>query len=927
MESRKDENTITNKKIKHPDLINFISYDKGIELIFHKSLIPKALSDVVSGKFIAVNKAWENFTGYKAKEIIGKTIESLNIIENDERKSIKEKLDKNGNLNSYEAKIFDKNGIVKEVILSFDKIVFKENNLVLSEILDISELKKSRESLKAEKEFSENLISSMNEGLIVVTTDNKITSINPAFSKMTGYTQEELIEAELPFPFWAPEHYDTCYSFYNKLLKENVYKPYETYYKRKNGERFPVHITTSQIKDKEGKVKALFATVQDITERVKSQNEIRLAKDYLENLISSLQEGIVVTNLDYEIIKVNPAFCKMLGYTENELLGLKSPYPFSPPEIRDEVNHRIRKFEKGELQTEFESVYIHKKGHRFPISATASPIFDSEGKKVAYFGTVQDITDHKKLQNSQRELAERSNKKKNVILELANLVGEEFSMALNRITSLAAETLQVERVSVWSFNEDYTIITCEKLHTLSSLTFEKGLKLHRSDNPNYFDALNENKTICISDTSKSQITKGFFEFYLKPHGITAMMDVFIGEFRRPYGIICFEHVGSNRNWTAEEEFATSIASLVSLMVQSRKRLKAEYKLKEINEELTKAVNELEDLKSRLENENIYLRNELDMVFNFEEMVYGSAAFSEVLSNIEKVAPSDATVLLLGDTGTGKELLARAVHNLSNRREKPLIKVNCAAIPKELIESELFGHKKGSFTGALQDKIGKLELAHEGTLFLDEIGELPISMQPKLLRFLQEGEIEIIGESRPKKINVRVIAATNRDLKKEIKKKRFREDLYFRLNVFPIKVPSLKDRKEDIPLLIEHFIDKFNKLYRKNIKYISDNAFDELQNYHWPGNIRELENLIERAVILSNAEHLVLPDYSIGDDGSNRHISNTNLSLDEVQRNYIIKVLESCNWKIDGVNGASRILKIKPSTLRDRIKKLNISKPN
>ncbi|MBT8393539.1 MAG: sigma 54-interacting transcriptional regulator [Bacteroidia bacterium] len=354
---------------------------------------------------------------------------------------------------------------------------------------------------------------------------------------------------------------------------------------------------------------------------------------------------------------------------------------------------------------------------------------------------------------------------------------------------------------------------------------------------------------------------------------------------------------------------------------------AEEKLAKTNAELIDAVSSLNKLKKQLEDQNIYLKKELDLVFNFEEMVYGSAVFSEVLTDLERVAPTDATVLILGESGTGKELIARALHNLSLRKNKPLIKVNCSAIPSELIESELFGHKKGSFTGAVSDKVGKFELADGGTLFLDEIGDLPLAMQPKLLRFLQEGEMEVVGGTTTKSLDVRIIAATNKDLEKEVNKEQFREDLYFRLNVFPIEIPPLRERKEDIPLLVEHFCDKYGKKYRKNVKYISDSAMQSLRNHNWPGNIRELENLIERSVILSDTETLNLQGFGANNNKKNRSISNAKLTLNEVQRNHIIAVLEKTNWKIGGPDGAANILDIKPSTFRDKMKKLGIKRPN
>jgi transcriptional regulator with GAF, ATPase, and Fis domain len=511
-------------------------------------------------------------------------------------------------------------------------------------------------------------------------------------------------------------------------------------------------------------------------------------------------------------------------------------------------------------------------------------------------------------------------------LELASLVGTEYKTALKKITTLSAETLNVARVGVWKFNNAKNEIECEKLFDFDTKNFESGGVLSEIDHPNYFEVIFKNKIISINDAVKDNITATFSEKYLLPLGITSMLDVVIHVSNDLYGVLCFEHVGPKRVWnTEEEEFATSLANLVSLMVESTERKLAEKDAVIANKQLTLANTELNKLRNQLEQENIYLRNELDLVFNYEEMVYGSAAFSNVLSEVEKVAPTTATVLLLGESGTGKELLARAIHNTSLRNKKPLIKVNCSAIPRELLESELFGHKKGSFTGAIGDKIGKFELADGGTLFLDEIGELSLDMQPKILRFLQEGEIEVVGGTQLKKLDVRVIAATNRNLKEEIEKKQFREDLYFRLNVFPILVPPLRERNDDVPLLVKHFVDKFNKSYGKNIKYISDDAMRKLKQYDWPGNIRELENLVERASILSTSATLIIPGFESSTQ-KEISISDKDLSLAAVQRNHILQVLERCNWKVSGSKGASGLLNLKPSTLRDKMSKLGLKKP-
>lgn len=335
--------------------------------------------------------------------------------------------------------------------------------------------------------------------------------------------------------------------------------------------------------------------------------------------------------------------------------------------------------------------------------------------------------------------------------------------------------------------------------------------------------------------------------------------------------------------------------------------------------------ELEEYRKDLETENVLLKKEMSMSFNFEDIVYSSSKMSDVLTMVEQVARTDANVLILGETGTGKELIAKAIHKISNRKNNSLISINCGAIPSELIESELFGHEKGAFTGAINNRLGKFELADGGTLFLDEIGEMPLSLQPKLLRAIQEGEIEPIGSSKVKKLNVRIISATNKDLKKEAKEKRFREDLFFRLNVFPINIPPLRQRIDDIPVLTEYFVNKYAKRYNKQIEYISDITMQGLKYYNWPGNVRELENVIERAIIIANSNILVIPDFT----GVSTNISNKNdhrITLEQVQRDHILKTLNDTNWKIDGKKGAAELLDIKPSTLRDRMKKFGIKRP-
>ena len=339
---------------------------------------------------------------------------------------------------------------------------------------------------------------------------------------------------------------------------------------------------------------------------------------------------------------------------------------------------------------------------------------------------------------------------------------------------------------------------------------------------------------------------------------------------------------------------------------------------------------MERSQAKLEAQNLHLREEIKSTHNFEEIVDRSPAIQAVLKNVERVAVTDASVLIRGETGTGKELLARAIHSASDRRDKPLIKVNCAALPAGLVESELFGHEKGAFTGAIAKRIGRFELADGGTIFLDEIGEVPPEVQVKLLRVLQEREIDRVGGTSPIKLDVRVIAATNCDLLQAVKEKTFREDLFYRLNVFPVISPPLRDRIDDVPLLVHFMLGKFSKKIGKRITEVGAISLQRLCDYRWPGNIRELENVIERAVILSDGPLLeidpeMLPGLVSAASGAARSTSEPDPnSLEAVERQHILAVLEQKKWVIEGPRGAAKILELRPSTLRYRMKILDIA---
>ncbi|MGE5305752.1 MAG: sigma 54-interacting transcriptional regulator [Alphaproteobacteria bacterium] len=342
-----------------------------------------------------------------------------------------------------------------------------------------------------------------------------------------------------------------------------------------------------------------------------------------------------------------------------------------------------------------------------------------------------------------------------------------------------------------------------------------------------------------------------------------------------------------------------------------------------------AFRQVVDRANKLSEEKLYLQDEIRTKYNFEEIIGDSPALKTILEQVQTVAPTDSTVLILGETGTGKELIARAIHNLSDRRERTLVKVNCAAIPTGLLESELFGHEKGAFTGAIAQRIGRFELAHHGTLFLDEVGDIPLDLQPKLLRVLQEQEFERLGSTRTIRVDVRLVAATNVDLAHKVARNQFRSDLYYRLNVFPVSIPPLRERREDIPLLVRYFAQKYARRMKKPIDVIPANAMSALTDYHWPGNVRELENFIERAVILSRGAELQIPLAELKQrTRSAAALPQEGLvTLEHAEREHIVRALGETKWVIGGPAGAAVRLGMKRTTLQSRMRKLGITRHN
>ncbi|MEQ9619877.1 MAG: sigma 54-interacting transcriptional regulator [Deltaproteobacteria bacterium] len=478
----------------------------------------------------------------------------------------------------------------------------------------------------------------------------------------------------------------------------------------------------------------------------------------------------------------------------------------------------------------------------------------------------------------------------------------------NAVESLINNLEDVDKVSIYNVEGDEAVIKASRgtpdwyIQRAGRVPYPKGFtwKVIIDGTPRY-----------CPDTEKDE----FIGPSGRELGINSYLSMPIKFENKNIGVINLTSLKKNSFDKAELELMEIVSNQIEIAVSNAKQA----------DDLEKALNELNKLKKRLESENIYLKEEIKTEHNFEEIIGESKVLKEVLRQVEMVANTDSTVLIRGDTGTGKERIARAIHNLSSRKQMTLIKVNCPAIPSGLIESELFGHEKGAFTGALTRKIGKFELADGGTIFLDELGDLPLDAQAKLLRVLQEREFERVGSNETRKVDVRVIAATNRNLETAVKEGKFRADLYYRLNVFPITLPALSERREDIPVLTMYFTQKYANKMGKEIKSVSEEDIESLKNYSWPGNIRELENIVERAVIVSTNETLNIDKTLVGSLPEPTSREDESLSLESLEREHIIMVLNKCNWQIHGEKGAAHILGINPSTLRSRMGKLGIKK--
>jgi PAS domain S-box-containing protein len=736
------------------------------------------------------------------------------------------------------------------------------------------------------------------------TVDGVVRYWNKASEGVYGYTAEEAIGRNLGDLIIPPEvkpHFKQALELGAKCAKSGEFMPPgEVMLLHKNGSLVPVY-SIHTVVCMSGRPPLMFCIDVDLSERKQTEEVLRKAYNEIEQRVEertsklakvnnklkreieerklveeSLHEsekryslattagcvGVWDWNLDTNDIYLDPMLKAFLGYEDHEIQNHIDDWGKRVhPADRERVMAEVTKYLEGaSLRYKIEHRMLHKDGSIRWFLARGTAMRDKSGKPYRVLGTDTDITKHKQadeaLKRSEARLAEAQH--------TAHVGGWEWNIVKDDVH--------------WS-NELYRIFDVDPDEFKPSKdTFLE--RVHPDDQP-YLEE-------CIAAIFSNK------EPFSVDHRITLQC-----------GTIRYLHSEARM----ECDTANKPVRLVGISQDITERKQAE-------ETLQKSYTEIEQLKDRLQVESEYLRAEIKLTHSHGESVGESEAIKKVLLQVEQVAPTESSVLITGETGTGKELIARAIHNLSKRKDRVMVKVDCASLPSALVESELFGRQKGAYTGALTSQVGRFEVADGSTIFLDEIGELSTELQAKLLRVVQDGEFERLGSPKTMRVNVRVIAATNRDLSKEVHKGNFREDLYYRLNVFCIEVPPLRERLDDIPLLAFTFVNEFAEKMGKKIQTVPKRTMESFQRYHWPGNIRELRNIIEHAVIVSTSDMLKvkLP----------QGVTSRILTLEDAERQHITKVLEMTNWRIKGPHGAAELLGLKPSTLYTKMNKLGIA---
>jgi PAS domain S-box-containing protein len=743
----------------------------------------------------------------------------------------------------------------------------------------------------------ENLFEVSPDAIFVTDAQGVIRGANPRAAELFGHTQAELvgqpIESLVPARFRGrhPSHREN-YNAHPRARQMGA--AMNLFGLRKDGTEFPVDIMLKPVETAEGP--AVLSFVRDVTEQRAAQEALRRNDVQLRSIVESVRDyAIYLLDRDGHVVTWNPGAERIKQFTADEILGMHFSRFFTEEDVDRGRPAELLRLARERGRIEEEGWRVRKDGSRFWADTILTAIRDGAGQITGYSKVTRDFTDRKRAEEA-------------VMLQLSNalLANLDVGKLLTAISASIHDVIPHDTSALVLFDPAMGDMAVQFMGPYDANVFPDDAR------------------VPVDGTVSGMVYRTGEPFLME-----RLLDCAFA----PQTMNSLARLGMNAGcWVPLKHHGTIIGTMgiLSRLEASIDAQAAEI-LAQVAGQVAMAVDNamafrrIAELRDQLHQEKQYIESEINLENRYEDIVGESKGLRQVLLEIETVAPTDATVLIQGESGTGKELLARAIHRLSPRSERTFIKLNCAAIPAGLIESELFGHEKGAFTGAIARKIGRLELAHEGTLFLDEIGELPLDLQPKLLRALQEREIERLGGTRSIPVNMRLIAATNRDLAKMVADKEFRSDLYYRLKVFPVFAPPLRERVSDIPILVRHFVATHSRRMGKTIESIPDDTMEALTRWRWPGNIRELENFLERAVILTRGPVLYVPLTELQMEEEEREEERLNPTLHEAEREHILRVLRETKGQIGGDDGAAARLGLKRTTLNSKLKKLGIER--
>jgi formate hydrogenlyase transcriptional activator len=778
--------------------------------------------------------------------------------------------------------------------VSFLSLVANQVALAVDDALNFDASQQAKENLRASKESLRLIVDSIPGLVVTMTAEGEIEFVSQQCLDYFGMTLDEL-KGWTTSDVVHPDDLSRVLGTWGRSIETG--HPYDSEYRirRADGIYRWFHVRALPLRETEGRIIRWYALHTDIDDRKRVEEALRASELNFRLIVDSIPGLVCTMSAAGEVELLNRQVLEYFGKTAEELKSWATSDVVHPDD-RERVIAAFRSSIETGHPYDIEHRCRRADGVYRWFQVRALPVRDTEGRVISWYILLTDIDERKQAEDRLQ-----------LLLEITNRVVSNLQLRdlLRAISASVRRVMQCDLVGVFLPDSEGNRLQAFVLDFPGSKGFIREEYCSTEESLGGF-VFRTGKP--WTGKAGDVIQLGLKDDPVIPEGLETGCLLPLVSRNRVLGLLGLGRREENSFSQADIGFLTQVAGQIAIAVENA----LDY-------------GQMTEAKERLAEHKLYLEDEIRVEHNSEEIIGNSPRLKAVLENIRIVAPADATVLIQGETGTGKELIARAIHNLSPRKGHAFVKVNCAAIPSGLLESDLFGHEKGSFTGAIAQKIGRFELAHKGTLFLDEVGDIPLELQPKLLRVLQEQEFERLGSTRTQRVDVRVLAATHASLTQMVVEKKFRSDLYYRLNVFPVVVPPLRERREDIPLLIRHFANKYARRMGKKIESIPKETMDALSRYPWPGNIRELQNLMERAVLLSTGSSLRVPLGEIV-NGSDLGVVGRGNALEQAEREQIVRALRESNWVVGGDRGAAARLGLKRTSLAYRMQKLGISRP-